>query len=263
VSVVAASTIADRVTVVDSRDPGGRSAAANTGVEALQSEFVVVHDDDDLWHSAFLDQTVAWLDEHPADIGVGVATTIVYEERHGDNWVEVSRTPFWADQVALRFIDLLEMNRAVPISLLYRRAVHENVGPYDESLEAVEDWEFYLRVLSVGTLGFIGGAPLAMWTQRPGAAGPDGNSMFALKHLHERDDLVVRERALKAWVDDNGVGLPLYLAALENRIRSEVIREIAERFAAQERFIRAEINAHQPVWSRLRAIRARISGRSL
>lgn len=259
--VVAASTIADRVTVVDSHLPGGRCAAANTGVEALSSEFVVIHDDDDLWDAAFLSRTVAWLDEHPDDTGVGVATAIVYEKRQGDRWVEASRTLFWADLVALRFIDLLEVNRAVPISLLYRRAVHDKVGFYDESLEAVEDWEFYLRVLAVGTLGFIGGTPLALWTQRPGVAGPDGNSMFVLEHLHDRDDLAVRDRELKTWVASNGLGLPLYLAEMERRLRDEIRREIHDGFERQRAELRHDIDAHQPVWSRLRRLRARTSAR--
>ncbi|MDR7112493.1 glycosyltransferase involved in cell wall biosynthesis [Microbacterium trichothecenolyticum] len=260
-AVAASSTIADRVSVVDSRAPGGRCAAANTGVEALASEFVVIHDDDDLWDAAFLSRTVAWLDEHPADTGVGVATAILYEKRQGDRWVEASRTPFWADLDALRFIDLLDVNRAVPISLLYRRAVHDKVGPYDETLEAVEDWEFYLRVLAVGTLGFIGGAPLAMWTQRPGVAGPNGNSMFVLEHLHDRDDLAVRDRELKAWVATNGIGLPLYLADLERRLRDEIRREINDGFERQRADVRHDIDAHQPVWSRLRRLRARTSAR--
>ncbi|MFJ6653170.1 glycosyltransferase family 2 protein [Microbacterium sp. NPDC091313] len=258
--VVDASSIADRIDVVDSRAPHGRCAAANTGVDHLDTEFVVLHDDDDLWHPRFLAETVEWLDAHPADAGVGVATAIVYEERRGDRWVETSRVPFWADLDALRFIDLLEVNRAVPISLLYRRAVHAEVGPYDESLDAVEDWELYLRILARHTLGFIGGEPLAFWTQRPQASGADANSMFELEHLHGRDDLAVRDRELRAWVQQNGAGLPLYLADMERRIRADLTREIADGFAQQRAEIRADIGAHQPVWSRLRRLRARLPG---
>jgi glycosyltransferase involved in cell wall biosynthesis len=257
IDAVRDSAIADRVTVLDSRAPGGRCAAANTGVEALDGEYVVLHDDDDLWHPSFLERTVAYLDAHPQDSGVGVATAIVYEERRGERWVETSRVPFWADLDALRFIDLLEVNRAVPISLLYRRAVHDEVGYYDETLDAVEDWEFYLRVLARGTLGFIRGEALAYWTQRPGVGGPDGNSMFALEHLHQRDDIAVRDREVRAWVAANGLGLPLYLAEMERRIREDVLRELRDGFDRQRGDLRAEIDAHQPVWSRLRRWRRR------
>jgi glycosyltransferase involved in cell wall biosynthesis len=261
-AVVVASGIAERVAVVESRIPGGRCAAANTGVEMLATEFVVIHDDDDLWDPAFLERTVAWLDEHPADVGVGVATAIVYEERRGDRWVETSRAPFWAELDALRFIDLLEVNRAVPISLLYRRSLHDRVGPYDETLDAVEDWEFYLRVLAVGTLGFIGGEPLAFWTQRPGVAGSDGNSMYALEHLHDRDDLAVRDRELKAWVAANGAGLPLYLAEMERRIRDEFATGLREQLDRQRDEIIHELRDRHPLWRRLRSVRRGLTGRS-
>jgi hypothetical protein len=148
----------------------------------------------------------------------------------------------------------------VPISLLYRRAVHAEVGPYDESLEAVEDWELYLRILARHTLGFIGGEPLAFWTQRPGASGADANSMFELEHLHGRDDLVVRDRELRAWVAANGPGLPLYIADMERRLRAD----IEDAFARQRADIRADLDAHQPIWSRvrrLRRLRRRADGR--
>lgn len=260
-ALVAGSSLAERTEVLNSRAPHGRCAAANTGVIALDTDFVVIHDDDDLWDRSFLARTVAWLDAHPDDMGVGVATAIVYEERQGDRWVESSRVPFWQGLDALRFIDLLEVNRAVPISLLYRRVVHDEVGHYDETLEAVEDWEFYLRVLSRHTLGFIGGSPLAFWTQRPGATGADANSMFELEHLHERDDLAVRDRELRRWVGENGLGLPLYLAEMEQRLRDEIRHEVAEGFARQRFDVRAEIDAHQPVWSRLRRLRARFADR--
>ena len=39
---------------------GGRCIAANVGVRAAGTEFVVLHDDDDRWHPEFLARTVAW-----------------------------------------------------------------------------------------------------------------------------------------------------------------------------------------------------------
>ncbi|MET0735109.1 MAG: glycosyltransferase family A protein [Microbacterium sp.] len=238
--------MAGRLRVIDVPRPGGRCAAANDGIRASSAPFVVLHDDDDFWAPGFLATTVAWLEANPQASGVAVPTEIVYQVGRDGQWVESGRAPFWAGMQQITYTDLLSINRIVPISLLYRRAVHDEVGFYDESLEAVEDWEFYLRVTVDGTIGFLPGAPLAFWTQRPAATGAEGNSMFALGSIHERDDRLVRDRALRAYVREHGPGLPLFIAGELERAKAELEREI---------------RVHNPVWSRLRGwARSRRSG---
>lgn len=244
---------------------GGRCVAANAGVRVVGTEFVALHDDDDRWHPEFLARTVAWLDAHPGDAAVSTATEIVYEEDRGGRWVEVGRAPFWAGMQRISLSEMFSVNRAVPISVLYRTAVHGEVGWYDESLEAVEDWDFYLRILARAGFGYVVGEPLAYWTQRPDATGISANSMFALADAHVRDDALVRDRALEQWTRREGEGLPLYLAALQDRLivrLDERAREHAERLRAEIRDdVRREIDAHQPLWSRLRRWRRGIGRR--
>tara|TARA_R110002020_G_scaffold26653_24_gene86311 strand:- start:891 stop:1805 length:915 start_codon:yes stop_codon:yes gene_type:complete len=249
--VIGAAAISDRVRVVDSPSRTGRCVAANVGLRAAVAPFVVLHDDDDLWHPEFLTRTVANLDASTDDAGVMVATEIIYEERRGNGWHETSRAPFWGGMDGVTFTSLLEVNRAVPISFLYRRAVHDEVGYYDESLDAVEDWEFYLRLTAVHPVAFLGGTPLAYWTQRPQARGIDANSMFELSSEHERDDLVVRDRALRAWAQKNGAGLPLYLAMLDRQAEERLDRGLAR--VKQE--ILAEVYDRHPFWRRVRRLR--------
>lgn len=238
---------------------GGRCIAANVGVRAAGTEFVVLHDDDDRWHPEFLARTVAWLDTHPGDAAVSVATEIVYEEERDGAWVEVGRAPFWAGMQRISLTEMLSVNRAVPISVLYRAAVHDDAGWYDESLDAVEDWDFYLRVLARAGFGFLAGEPLAYWTQRPDATGVAANSMFELAEAHAHDDALVRDRALAEWTRREGEGLPLYLAALQAELLArldERAEESAARLRAEIREdVRREIDAHQPLWSRLRRLR--------
>lgn len=248
---------------------GGRCVAANVGIRALDTDYVVLHDDDDRWHPQFLTRTVAWLDASPGDAAVSVTTEIVYEERRGAEWVQVGRAPFWAGMQRISLSEMMSVNRAVPISVLYRRSVHDEVGWYDETLDAVEDWDFYLRILRAQGIGFISSEPLAFWVQRPDAVGGDANSMFGLASEHSRDDAVVRDRALSEWVRREGAGLPLYMAAADAEMRAHVDRAVGD---AVDRIVnrvreemradlRAEIDAHQPVMSRLRALRRRLAGR--
>jgi len=242
---------------------GGRCVAANRGVRDAGTEYVVLHDDDDRWHPEFLSRTLAWLDATPSDAAVAVPTEIVYEEKREGAWVEVGRAPFWAGMQRISLTEMLSVNRAVPISVLYRRSIHNEIGWYDESLDAVEDWDLYLRILRHGGIGFLPGEALAFWTQRPDATGLDANSMFALTEVHAVDDARVRDRALAEWIGREGDGLPLNLAALQAELKAHV----DERLAASAARVRAEIrddlrhelDAHQPLWSRVRRLRRRIS----
>lgn len=220
-AVVSQSVVAERTRTIHIHGGGGRCVAANRGVSAANGEFLVLHDDDDLWHTDFLLKTTAWLDAHPLDVGVMTRTEIMYERWADGAWREVSRAPFWKDLAQISLTEMLEVNRGVPISFLYRASAHDEVGPYDESLDAVEDWELSLRLLARHTIGFIPEA-LAIWTQRPSAEGLEANSMFALQHEHRRDDQVVRDRALRAWVEREGDGLPLLIAGEFARLREDL-----------------------------------------
>ncbi|WP_292815058.1 glycosyltransferase family A protein [Microbacterium sp.] len=248
--IVDKSSIADRTRAIEMPGAGGRCAAANAGIRASTTDYVVLHDDDDRWHPEFLAKTSALLDASSADAGVMVATEIVYETQRGREWVEEGRAPFWQGMTDVTFLALLEVNRAVPISFLYRRSLHEELGFYDETLDAVEDWEFYLRVTAAHPVAFLGGTPLAYWTQRPDARGAAGNSMYELSTQHERDDMKVRDRELRRWVEANGPGLPLYMAQLHR----DAERQLADRLdQVAGDVIRGVYDAH-PFWRRVRRL---------
>jgi hypothetical protein len=251
--IVAESAIAELVTVVETDGMGGRCVAANVGMRASDADFVVLHDDDDLWHPEFLVRTVALLAASESDAGVMVATEIVYEDAVADGWVERGRAPFWEGLSEVTFTSLLEVNRAVPISFLYRRALHDELGYYNEDLETVEDWEFYLRVTAEHPIAFLGGTPLAYWTQRPSARGVEGNSMFESEVAHSHDDLAVRDEALRAWVAKNGAGIPLYLALIERRQRDEFAKMLSD---LRQQLV-SEIYDRHPLWRRLRKFTGR------
>lgn len=215
-----------KITVISHAESLGRSAAANVGITALDTEFAVLHDDDDLWHPRFLADSVAWLDSHADDIGVVSRTEIIYERVDGETITELSRAPFWAHIHQITYSELLQVNRFVPIAYVYRRAVHDEVGLYREDIHAAEDWEFNLRVARKHTIGFIDGEPHAYWMQRRSSTGALGNSMFVLAEEHEFYDRMIRDEALRSFTARHGDGLALYLARF---VQDEVARQLDER----------------------------------
>ncbi len=198
-----------RIAVVHHAEPLGMEEASNAGLAATTSDYVGIHDDDDTWEPRFLAATVAYLDAHPEDAAVVTRTEIVYEEIHGSHVVETGRGPFWNELPAISLSDLLRTNRFVPIQLLYRRSVHDGVGPYRADLPVVGDWEFNLRLAQAYTIGLIDEV-LAYWHQRPRAQGDLSNSVSD-EQARAAADLRVRDQLLKERVAADGMGDLLYL----------------------------------------------------
>jgi glycosyltransferase involved in cell wall biosynthesis len=222
------AALAGRVSLVGNDQPRGRPVALNQGLKASSSTYVAIHDDDDTWHPEFLARTAAHL-EVTADAAVAVRTEIVFERLDGDEVTELGRRVFCPDMHAFTLSDMLLHNRTVPISVLYRRAVHAEIGWYREDLPLVEDWELWLRLaLAEHSLGFINGEPLAFWHQRRDAEGPLANSMIAAEADHRRVDQLVRDEALRSYAREHGLGELLYLTRFlrdENDRLRELQRE--------------------------------------
>ena len=128
----------------------GMEAASNKGIKAVDSEYVVIHDDDDSWENTFLEMTVKELENNkfPSVKGVVTHTTQVFESIDGGNVKELWRREFdpWLSSVSLPMIS--EINKFMPISFIYERSVFDEIGYYDESLPVIGDWEFNIRFFS-------------------------------------------------------------------------------------------------------------------
>ncbi|MGI6879184.1 glycosyltransferase family 2 protein [Microbacterium sp. gxy059] len=226
----------DRFRIVHHERPRGRWVSANVGVLATTAPFLVLHDDDDSWHGSFLERACAYLDD-PAHADRGGAVSrieIVWEVPDDESGLyrAVGRELWQPDLTAPTLADELLYNRFVPIGFVYRRSLHEEHGLYDERLPVVGDWNFYLKVLQAGPLEYLGDTPYAYWHQRPGQQGAAGNSVIAGDDQHRRTDAMLRDEALRAHIDEHGIGLALYLTkfvdervrATEDRLREEIER---------------------------------------
>lgn len=210
---------------------GSMEAAANLGAQRARGEFVVIHDDDDTWAPQFLATMVDSLDADPEAVAVAARTEIIFERLEGDTTTELSRVPFVPPAEMVTMYDLLQTNRVVPIALVVRRSVYDEIGWYDPALKAVGDWEFNLRLVRHGRVPYVGDEPLAFWHQRPHAKGAASNSVFGESLDHMQFDRLVRERALQEYVDQNGVGALLYLSKyIEETVRYHSLQHALVRF---------------------------------
>src|SRR5216110_271986 len=115
------------------------SAARNAGIRLANGEFILPLDSDNRFRDVYLKEGVSLLKDNP-DIGVVYADAEYFGEKTG-RW-------------HVQEFDLLSLIRKnfIDVCALYRRALWEQVGGYDEQMPwmGLEDWDFWLRVACHG-----------------------------------------------------------------------------------------------------------------
>jgi len=115
------------------------SAARNTGIRLASGEFILPLDNDNRLRDVYLKKGVKLLKDNPG-IGVIYADAEYFGEKTG-RW-------------HVQGFDLLSLIRKnfMDACALYRKALWEQVGGYDEQMPwmGLEDWDFWLRVACHG-----------------------------------------------------------------------------------------------------------------
>ncbi len=107
----------------------------NIGFAAAKGSYFTWTSDDNCYRPQALNEMIAYLEANPK-------IDIVYTDF---TIIDVKGEP--RERVSVAEPDTLVVRNCVGASFLYRRAVHEKLGGYDESLFLVEDYDFWLRAL--------------------------------------------------------------------------------------------------------------------
>jgi glycosyltransferase involved in cell wall biosynthesis len=175
----------------------GMEAAANSGIRSVTSDYIAIHDDDDSWDDRFLERVIGLLD---SDSTLSSAITHAWEvkERIEDGVIKMRvKRPFTWSPPHVYVVDLFFTNMFPPISHVFRRAVFDRVGPFDENFPVLGDWEFNIRVALNGEIGVIP-QRLAFYHIREGSKLEDPNSNSVNKReAHKKQDAVFRNAMLR------------------------------------------------------------------
>ena len=200
-----------RLLVIHNEESRGMEAASNRGITSCDSDFIVIHDDDDSWHPDFLKICFEKLEHCPISSVKGVVThsVCVCERIEGDKVQIVGRSIYNGDLESVTLAKMASSNQFPPISFLYKREVFEEIGLYDESLPVLGDWDFNLRFLEKFDILVIK-EPLAYYHHR--VADFDSvysNTVIGGKDKHILYDSLIRNRLIRKDIQQNRIGLGL------------------------------------------------------
>jgi glycosyltransferase involved in cell wall biosynthesis len=208
----------------------GMEAAANAGVRASQSEYIVLLDDDDSWSPWFLERCLEILDGRTDIAGVVTQAMIVREEIAGDRIVFREQLPM-PPYDAVTLGRLAEENFFPTNSFVFRRSAYERVGGFGAHLKVQGDWDFnysFLKRFDVAVLP----QTLAYYHHRTGEAGRYGNTVIAGYPEHRAHRAKLLNESLRADLAAGRAsdGLLLFLGDKFLEVRKR-LDEIAEGLA--------------------------------
>jgi glycosyltransferase involved in cell wall biosynthesis len=131
-----------RVRYVQQARNAGAAAARNTGVAQARGEFIAFLDSDDEWLLSKLEKQVSALRTADACTGLALCGLLRWDtlqvfympaqDRHGARQPDIRE-------------EILRQNYALTSAWCVRRQHFLNIGPFDETLPPLEDWEWLIR----------------------------------------------------------------------------------------------------------------------
>ncbi|SAK56548.1 glycosyl transferase family protein [Caballeronia hypogeia] len=213
-----------KIVLVHNETSLGMEAASNAGISHSKSDYIVIHDDDDSWESAFLEKTVSFMASAPGNRygGVITQTTYVSEEIRDNTVIEHRRQPYmdWVRNVQIA--EMAAGNIFPPIAFLYKRVYWNAVGGYNEKLPVLGDWYFNMAFLLQGDIAVIT-EPLANYHHRDrGSQTAYTNSVVGGISKHEEFAAVARNEFVRQYGKSDYGALTAvfgyYITDIRNRI---------------------------------------------
>ncbi|MFT5425619.1 MAG: glycosyltransferase involved in cell wall biosynthesis [Gammaproteobacteria bacterium] len=127
----------------------GVSAARNAGIDAAKHEWIALLDSDDVWHNNKLEKQIQALKNSPEYL---ICHSDEVWIRHGRRVNQMNKHQKLGGHI---FQHCLPMCAISPSAVLIHRLIFDEIGLFDETLPACEDYDLWLRLCSRYPLLYI------------------------------------------------------------------------------------------------------------
>ncbi|MEL6666525.1 MAG: glycosyltransferase [Pseudomonadota bacterium] len=221
-----------KIRLVSNAKSLGMEAASNVGIRHVESDYVLIHDDDDALHRDFLKETVDFLESGSGKRYGGVVTGSEYvsEEIRGDDVIIHSRVPYmdWVRNIQLA--ELMVQNLFAPISFVYRRGLYDEIGGYNPELPVLGDWYFNLEFVMRADIKVLP-KTLAYYHHRDrgdsSKSGVYSNSVIGGQSKHEEFASVARNMFARQYAKDNMLAAVALSGYYTQDVRSRIGQRVA------------------------------------
>ena len=178
----------------------GQTVAKNIGIKNSKGKFIAFLDSDDVWAPEKLQEQVAAMESNPS---LGLCYTSAYKINSlGFKTGRITPSTLYRGNC---FRNLVLRNNIVASSVMIRRDLLGRVGLFDESLEACENWDLWIRISRISPIEYID-KPLTSYRVHGGNMSKNIERMrsFRLKVINKNlpfenaspDTLKLRKKAL-------------------------------------------------------------------
>lgn len=128
----------------------GRAGAADKGLREATGEYILFHDDDDSLDDRALEKLADALDDASDCVGAICGYEVIYEDTASGDFKATGERTKHIPSLPPTLNDLAFANTLLTISTLFRRETALKAGGMTTSLNALEDWDLWLRLMLEG-----------------------------------------------------------------------------------------------------------------
>lgn len=185
----------------------GMESASNQAIHSSESDYIVVHDDDDSWHTTFLEKCVEYL-ENSSDECAGVVTyyNSIFERIENNDIIVEKELARNTQMNSILISRIAAGNIFPPICFVFKKMMYDEIGGFNERLPVLGDWEFNLRLIERYDIDVIP-EPLAYHHQRVHGEENYLNSTVYGEDLHKRYNVKIRNDLLRKEIREGKIGI--------------------------------------------------------